>query len=356
MIYRQRDSKAVSAWIRDCRGAYTHGGETVCAGFHLYRGFVGCPAWAAGKPCSYCFLRTTFNSARDPSLRNGVAWVDGWRDLEPHKQTVRHARAAVEKWLERTRCGCGTWHRGLERVQRRNSTESHTWRSVRWCGRCRLSTSTEVPPPMLLNTSELGDGLGFPPHDNPHVGTLLDAFSNPDTNPHGHKLLLLTKAGLEATKAHLEGRQPSENVILSWSVGNLDAEPFWENPFAEDGRLEAAGWTRTQGWRVRLRLDPLDDSDNHAIDLPPHDHGQEIADDWLPRTAGPELITLGTLRHRGGRVKLPAEQRASIYEQAIEGLRDGGYTGQIGLCKETPEMVESVLGVKPEAMVCNCLP
>ena len=97
MIYRARRSKALSAWIADKRGAFTHGGETVCPGFHLYRGFVGCPAWAAGKPCSYCFLRSTFR--HDPELRNGVAWVNEprqWLGPDP----VSNARAAVEKWLE----------------------------------------------------------------------------------------------------------------------------------------------------------------------------------------------------------------------------------------------------------------
>ena len=369
MIYRARPSNAVRSWIADKRSAYTHGGETVCPGFHLYRGFVGCPAWAAGTPCTYCYLRTTFNGQRDPELRKGVAWVDKntdehtpincitcGRDFDPrdldavfyHEQvphqplteaeqalalcdsrqlpTVNNARAAVTKWLAAhgaEECGDGGC----------NDFGYHG---------CDMR---------VLNAGELADSLGFSPDENPHVEMLLDIFSDSATNPHGHKVLFLTKAGLEATKAHLEGWIPSENVIVSWSVGNGGTfhEPSCSPVFGHYGRLEAAGWASWRGWRTRFRIDP--------IIWPGLDGIRQWASGVAatPEDTGPELITLGTLRHRGGRVKLSAEERISIYRAALEGLRDGGYEGPVGLCKETAEVIREVLGIEPGEMQCNCV-
>lgn len=375
MIYRSRDSRAVSAWIADKRGAYTHGGETVCAGFCLYRGFVGCPAWAAGQPCEYCYLKQTFWP--DPELREGVAWVDAqtdepirclWCGTEfypgdldqvlyheqvPHRpltageqalalcdsrqmQTVNAARAAVEKWLkpstEKTvlpQAGLG--HGDLIFHLRRDT--------------------------QVLNGGELGDSLGFPPDDNPHIGMLLDLFSSPETNPHANKVLFVSKAGLRATQAHLQGRAPSENVILSWSVGNaVNEEPGWENVWAPEGRWQASAQMIEAGWRVRWRVDPLvAHGGSHAPSIWCTDLVRQSSR-YVNREMRPELVTLGTLRHRGGRLKLPAEERAGIYRDAIEGLRAGGYEGPVGLCKETPEVIRRVLGIEPREMKCNCLP
>ena len=204
---------------------------------------------------------------------------------------------------------------------------------------------------MVLNAGELADSLGFPPEENPHIGMLLDLFSDPATNPHCHKLLLVTKAGLQATQAHLAGRTPSENAILSWSVGNAqNDEPYWSFALGEAGRVAAADWAAWRGWQVRLRLDPIIVTPGPILHWAAH-----IVQDFREDN-GPELITLGTLRHRGGRPKLPAPERASIYRAALEGLRAGGYEGEIGLCKETPEMIRDVLAIEPETMRCNCTP
>jgi len=336
MIYRSRDSKAVSAWIRDCRGAYTHGGETVCAGFFLYRGFVGCPAWAAGKPCSYCYLKTTFRT--DPELRKGVAWVDQ-HPFRSVYDSVDNARAAVENWLQRGRsCAiCSVWP---------CQGHSHLLREAVVCEKYR---------PMLLDAGELADSLGLSPDENPHIAMLLDLFSSPETNPHGHKLLLVTKAGLEATQAHLEPHAPSRNVILSWSVGDGgDMEPYWPYVSERGGRLDAAGWAQQQGWRVRLRIDPITTND----DLSLHRHVREIlgAPPCVFRLDKLDCLTLGALRHRGGRQKETAEYRAAVYGEVVHTARYSGYEGPIGLCKETPEMIRDVLEIKPGEMRCNCLP
>ncbi len=209
---------------------------------------------------------------------------------------------------------------------------------------------------MALNGGEYTDTLAWSPEENPHVAMLLDLFSDTETNPYGHNVLSVTKAGLEATKAHLEGRQPSENVILSWSVGNAGWSG-WPMVHAEPGmplpqqRLDAAWWAGENGWRTRIRIDPI-------LTEPTFKSASDIGGDVVGflYMHQPELITLGTPRHNGGRVMLPDEERLSIYRQAIEGLRDGGYEGEVGICKETPDMVRTVLGIEPEAMRCNCLP
>ena len=362
MIYRARTSKAISAWIADRRGAWSHPKpetldprpEVVCPGFHLYRGFVGCPAWAAGQPCSYCFLRTTFNGQRDPELRDGVAWGGLLADCEDcHRQDddgscrvpecsipidVAPARAAVRRWLGVRHCP-----------------------DCAWRDDCR-SSRCEMYRPSVLNAGELADSLAFPPADNPHIAMLLDLFSDPATNPHGHKLLLLTKAGLEATQAHLSGRTPSENVICSFSLGNVCGGPLEAHWQPIEGRTDAICWALALGWRVRLRLDPLMwDAEIRQDSYYPGEHAYQVGLAFSSASSAqsadsrfPELITLGTLRHRGGRVKLPPEERAAIYRSALEGLRTGGYEGPVGLCKETPEMIREVLGIEPSEMQCNC--
>jgi len=356
MIYRARSSKAVSAWITDKRGAFSHGGEMVCPGFHLYRGFVGCPAWRDGKPCTYCFLRTTFR--HDPDLLKGVCWVgdvldctecsiheDVERDRDhceincPHPvgphSGLHNARAAVKKWLRTT----------IDPYLRPGITKR-----VKVLGRPTSRTA------MVLNPGELADSLGFSPQENPHIGMLLDLFSDPATNPHGHEVMMLTKAGEEGAFLHVAGRKPSENVILSWSIGDrADLEPI-SMPIGFMGRLSAATIARSLGWRVRWRLDPLHEgtAGEHAYTCA--ELTAQCRDKRGDPDRMPELITLGTLRHRGGRVKLPVEERINIYRAAIEGLRDGGYEGPIGLCKETAAVIREVLGIEPGEMKCNCMP
>jgi len=333
MHYRARDTKAVSAWIADSRGAYTHEGQTVCAGFFRYKGFVGCPAWAAGKPCDYCFLETTLR--RDKELLEGVAWVDSpdWKTAWP--SGVQRARQAVAKWLQDGRT-CTTCSRYRACDRRNPHLVGNAWTQCQ-----------DRYIPMLLNAGELADSLGFSPEENPHVAMLLDVFSSRVTNPHGHKILLVTKAGLEQTQAHLEAREPSENVILSWSVGNKEwAEPYWP---PATRRMDAARWARERGWRVRLRMDPL----GHGPVAPYRwalFRAQEMKGAW------PEVVTLGNARHRGGRQLLPAANRVALYKPAIAGWRESGYTGQIAVCKETPDMIRKILGIEPEEMRCNCLP
>jgi DNA repair photolyase len=214
--------------------------------------------------------------------------------------------------------------------------------------------------PFLLNAGELADSLAFPPEDNPHIRMLLDAFGDAATNPYDHKLLLVTKAGNVEAVAHLARVDVSRNVIVSFSLGNACAgefEPHWD----ASHRIIGMAWAAAAGYRVRVRIDPL--IAHPRAPYTAREHARGLAEILASASSAqsaegrcPELITLGTLRHRGGRVKLPAEERASIYRAAIEGLRAGGYEGPIGLCKETPQMIREVLGIEPGEMRCNCLP
>jgi len=353
MIYRVRDSEAVSAWISDDRGRHTHGGESVCPGFHRYKGFAGCPAWAAGQECAYCFLRATHRFDRE--LSEGVVWGRLLADCEDcHRQEddascrapecrvpidVSPARAAVAKWLQRP-ASCATCSR---LCLGRQSVLKEALACDKWL-------------PMVLNCGELADSFGFSPKENPHVGMLLYLFSDFETNPHGHKVLFVTKAGLEATKAHLGGRKASDNVILSWSMGDSpDEEPYWLDLWSNTGRFCGMAWASRQGWRVRVRLDPLLGRDELSL----YKHAANIASAAPCALPNVECWTLGCRRYRGGRQAESEEYRMWAYRQVIEGIRwwqgRRGVESTIALCKETPAMIREVLGIEPGEMRCNCV-
>ena len=90
----------------------------------------------------------------------------------------------------------------------------------------------------------------------------------------------------------------------------------------------------------------------------PYRVGRWIVDlfDAVAGEFGPERVTLGTLRHRGGQPKDGVLERGETLVRAAETLKCVGYEGEVGLCKENPAMIADVLGIEPEEMVCNCLP
>jgi DNA repair photolyase len=114
-----------------------------------------------------------------------------------------------------------------------------------------------------------------------------------------------------------------------------------------------------QGWRVRIRIDPMIAGFDYA---------------WLierVRRLGPERVTLGTLRAEAnlwrfvdngvlaelekpddpkGVARYPLEQRLAIYRPAVESLAD---VCPLGLCEETQDVWEA-LGLDFEAKSCNC--
>ncbi len=151
-------------------------------------------------------------------------------------------------------------------------------------------------------------------------------------------LLLVTKS------ANIPDCEPSPNVVLSWSVGNFPVLEVGAPMRVE--RLAAARKAKAAGWRVRLRIDPILDSEIFQGDGEPP---LEV-EDFFKLVAGikPERITLGTLR-RSGKPEYSVNHRLDIYKYYFERLK--GY--EIGLCKETREVYKA-LGLDPDNPTCNC--
>ncbi|MCX7935751.1 MAG: hypothetical protein N3A66_10900 [Planctomycetota bacterium] len=124
-------------------------------------------------------------------------------------------------------------------------------------------------------------------------------------------------------------------------------------------RLAVARRLRQQGWRVRIRLDPM---------IAGYDYRQVIRQICRMR---PERVTLGTLRAEANLDRYapagifaqlepaadpkalrryPPAVRLALYRPAVRALRR---VCPLGLCEETPEIWRA-LGLEPEAKTCNC--
>lgn len=125
-------------------------------------------------------------------------------------------------------------------------------------------------------------------------------------------------------------------------------------------RLEAARQLRDLGWRLRIRLDPIVRGFDYSVITA------------QVRDLAPELVTLGTLRsERGlrrflpshlaseleqnadpkGLDRYPESDRIALYRRATDLLVSAGI--QVGLCEETREVWEAVLGDWQNSR-CNC--
>lgn len=306
----------------------------VCPGFHRLAYLAKCP-----HGCAYCYLNGTYSRFGFPA------------DMD--ECDLPSLTYEVERWLSADICSkCGRVARGAFRAMR-----THYSPYMRECHHC--DELTEPVPHRLLNAGELSDS--FAPNISAQVSLrLIEIFRRQNE----HTLLLLTKAG-EACRDYLRGVEPSPQVILSFSTGDFTLGSGGMEIAPYPGNIYIRGLI-ADGWRVRLRYDPL-----------------------LPRTltlrilhCEPrcERITLGTLRatNPGHRVmgggndvqralaalltrqpnggshpwRLPFEERAAIYRQAFDDL--AGLTPEIGLCKETPAIYEA-LGLDPAANRCNCM-
>ena len=94
-----------------------------------------------------------------------------------------------------------------------------------------------------------------------HARRLIHIFANQDTNPHGCKLILVTKS---ANVHYLEG-MPNDNVILSMSLNPEPIADLWEGKWNDgvritppiEDRLIASLIGQDMGFDVRWRVDPL---------------------------------------------------------------------------------------------------
>ena len=273
--------------------------ETVCPNFYVLAHANGC---TFAPQCSYCYLKSSF------------WYLQGAQAFTNVGRIMQEARA----WIARD---------GLESY--------------------------------VLNTGNLSDSLVFE-QDRPLVAPLVELFRDEaEAKGRPHTLLLVTKGGVAECEP-LFGVEPCANVVVSFSINSPQAARQHEAGAASAAdRLAAADRLQRQGWRVRIRIDPM---------IAGFDYG------WLierVRRLAPERVTLGTLRAEANlwrfvdnglldalekpddpkaMARYPVEQRLALYRPAVEALAG---VCPFGLCEETYDIWDA-LGLDTEAKCCNC--
>jgi DNA repair photolyase len=209
----------------------------------------------------------------------------------------------------------------------------------------------------VLNSGNLCDSLTFE-KPRPVMGRLIEVFRE-HARGRPHTFLIVTKGGQRECRT-LFKTKPCDNVTVSFSVNNPAAARKHEKgaaPVAD--RLRAAMRLKKEGWRVRMRIDPM---------IAGYDYGRIIA---AVRRLRPERVTLGTLRaernlprytgtgifkdlvpadNGKGLARYPVEQRLAMYRPAVKALRK---VCPVGLCEETPDVWDA-LGLDKASKPCNC--
>jgi DNA repair photolyase len=218
----------------------------------------------------------------------------------------------------------------------------------------------------VLNAGELSETFSWE-NERPFIKQIIAVFADNNRNPYGHSLLFLTKCDDIGV---LCGEQPSENVILSWSINAYDVSSEYEKLAPGSfNRLEAMRAAKAWGWRTRARIDPFLPVDGWK---PLY---KEIATDVA--LSGPERLTLGSLRWLPGlnsfsanpdmfnmapdkdgsdnRGRVKSEVRSEAYAMIAKIMQDAGIP--VGLCKETEDMWATMeaMGLV-ERGCCNCTP
>ena len=213
----------------------------------------------------------------------------------------------------------------------------------------QVKTEIEAIREGVFSTGELADSLAVLP---PLLSKTMDYFET----LYNKFLLLVTKS---VNVNILRNREPSRQIILSFSVNSISAaERFEKGVPSPLERLSVADEMIKLGWRVRIRLDPVileSDIDSY--------------EDICKRLSyiNPEMVTVGTLRQYptlhnfapnaprigmtradDGRLRYTIVQRVMAYKQIASWL---GF--QPSLCKETQEVWDT-LGW--EFNGCNCTP
>jgi len=212
-----------------------------------------------------------------------------------------------------------------------------------------------------------------------HVRRLAPLFNDPGTNPHGCKLILLTKS---ANVHYLEGLSP-RNILLTFSLNPEAIADLWQGKW-NDGvritpsiaqRLEASKKGEALGFEVRWRIDPIF----------PVEGWENIYEQFVKQAAkdghAPTRITLGTYREMkpglltwarlwglpamewkpprltkdGSHYHVSVDERIRIHsflKQAVhEAWKSTGRVPIVALCKETKE-IRIKTGLMHEH--CNC--
>lgn len=212
----------------------------------------------------------------------------------------------------------------------------------------QVQRELEAAGPGVFNCGELADSLLTEP---PLLEPAIEWFRGQEDKT----LLLVTKAWQEA-RCPLT-MQPHPQVVVSASINAIPAAEKYElrvpGPIH---RLVALEWLKNNGWRVRVRLDPV-------VLLSSLRHYQYAC--LLIKALGPERVTVGSLRpyppvaarlpaelkeklvkDGDGRMRYPLEWRVEAYQRIADWLGS-----QPALCKETPALWKA-LGW--EWAKCNC--
>jgi len=219
--------------------------------------------------------------------------------------------------------------------------------------------------PTIFNAGEVNDGLVFEDQLSTIIFPLLRKYKNK-----GHRVLILTKSNsMKLTRFS----DMKDQVIMAYSVNAPGVSSRWElgAPMPLN-RLEAARAFLDLGFEVRLRIDPIvaiEDWQNHY---------RTLVQAIMKFTPGISVITLGSLRglqstlincrERGNDttwteyleeksewgLRAKFEKRKESYEFIIKLLKDYGYRGEIGICKESISMFKA-MKLNPFRQVCNCI-
>ncbi len=276
--------------------------QTVCPNFFVLAHASGCRfnPW-----CSYCYLKSSFWFLR------------GQRRRQAFSNFGKMARE-IRRWIDK------------------DKLESY-----------------------VLNTGNLSDSLSFE-EVRPLMTRLIDIFrEHAEKRRRPHMLLIVTKGAWKECRAFLADK-PCANVAISFSINCAAAARRYEKgapPPSE--RLAVARRLLRQGWRVRIRLDPM---------IAGYDYRSTIRQ---IRALRPERVTLGTLRAEANLDRYappaifaelapaddpkalrryPRDVRLALYRPAVKALRR---ICPLGLCEETPDIWRA-LGLNAEAKTCNC--
>ncbi len=212
-----------------------------------------------------------------------------------------------------------------------------------------------------------------------HARRLIPMFASASTNPHGCKLVLLTKS---TNVGYLEGLS-TDNVLLTFSLNPESIADLWEGKF-DDGtrvtppvgdRLEASLRGEKMGFEVRWRVDPIFPvegwketyrrffrsaaREGHRptrITLGTYREMQPSLSTFAEKWGLPPLeVELPELQKHGDHYHLDEDRRRRIYSflrQTIErSWRGTGHQPTVALCKE-PHSIRKAVGLDHEH--CNC--
>ncbi|HHT9131803.1 MAG TPA: spore photoproduct lyase family protein [Candidatus Tripitaka californicus] len=238
------------------------------------------------------------------------------------------------------------------------------------CSYCYLKLTFKGNKKPVLFTNqwqEIEKELSLLPKGNFVTGILADSLAivPPNFEPalkwfssqRDRYLILVTKSSnIGALLAH----KPSPQVVVSFSVNSMEAWSKYEHLTPDPvERLKAAAKLKEEGWRTRIRLDPIILNGNDAFTTY-KEICQRVAE------LAPETVTISSLRpYRGlyrfspnaprcglkeaadGRMRYLRDIRVNAYNKIAEWL---GF--QPSLCKETNEVWEE-LGWTFQG--CNCI-